>query len=244
MKISILIPTLVFLLCITSNVFSQTAITELQKLETQLKELDKDSNLVDVKVKGKENSGKINIVVEREVPGTTVNTTIISNTKKKKVTLPTIDLSKLEISDEYINNKMKEVLSSKAQCGELPGVNLTQVGVSQDYEVIDDYIYNSGTYTLTVLKGFRYDRASIPRVFWAIIDKDSLGNVAPLLHDVIYRHGGVLPRNQISPYKKFSRKETDDLFLLLMEKCGVTKVRRELAYQAVRRFAGLAWRNP
>lgn len=152
MKISILIPTLVFLLCITSNVFSQTAITELQKLETQLKELDKDSNLVDVKVKGKENSGKINIVVEREVPGTTVNTTIISNTKKKKVTLPTIDLSKLEISDEYINNKMKEVLSSKAQCGNLPGVNLTQVGVSQDYEVIDDYIYNSGTYTLTVLK--------------------------------------------------------------------------------------------
>jgi hypothetical protein len=101
----------------------------------------------------------------------------------------------------------------------------------------------SDTYKITVLKGFTYDRASIPRIFWVIIDKDSLGNVAPLLHDLLYRNGGLLPTNQVTPYRKFSRKETDDLFLEVATKCGVSKWRRDLVYQVVRNFGGSSWKE-
>ena len=66
-----------------------------------------------------------------------------------------------------------------------------------------------------------YDRASIPRIFWLIIDKDSLSNVAPLFHDLLYRYGGRLPPNLVSPYREFSREDTDKLFYDLMVKCGV-----------------------
>ena len=115
--------------------------------------------------------------------------------------------------------------------------------IAGNYEVVEDYTYKSGTYSITVPKGFIYDRASIPRVFWVLIDKDSLSNVAPLFHDYLYRNGGELPANQVSPYRKFSREETDELFLELMTKCGVNKWRREAAYQAVRRGAMLAWKG-
>ena len=116
-----------------------------------------------------------------------------------------------------------------------------QVGATVDYDVVDDYVYDGGTYKITAWKGFRYDRASIPRIFWVIIDKDSLSNVAPLFHDLLYRHGGELPQERVTPYRTFSRLETDNLFRELMGKCGVGAVRRELAYRAVRNFSGFAW---
>lgn len=236
---------------------------ELLKLEAQLKQLDQEAGSVKVKVTGdKESSGNVKITVEREVAKTTTTTTTTDGgnantsggrrrgrrsgtekTVKEKETVLDIDLSKLNISDEYVNAKIAAVLTSQARCGSLPGVKLSQVGVSVDYEVVEDYIYDPGAYKITVFKGFVYDRASIPRFCWAIIDKDSLGNVAPLLHDLLYRHGGVLPANQISPFRKFSRKDTDNLFLELMTKCGVGPVTRRLAYEAVRTFAGFAWKG-
>jgi hypothetical protein len=250
MKFSASVLTLIlFLLFNVNDSNAQVKSSELEKLEAQLKQIDKESDSVEVEVNGdKETSGTINITVERKLPVTTIadTPTIIgaSKTKKKKVTLPTIDLSKINVSDEYINEKINAMLSTTApRCGELPGVKLSQVGVSGDYVVLEDYTYNSRTYSITVFNGFLYDRASIPRIFWVIIDKDSLGNVAPLIHDLIYRNGGVLPANQISPFRKFSRKDTDKLFLELMEKCGVSKGRRIAAYQAVRRFGKSSWRK-
>jgi hypothetical protein len=248
MKFSASILTLVlFLLFNVNDSNAQVQNTELEKLEAQLKQIDKESDSVEVKVKGdKENSSTINFTVEREVPvGNKSNTTTITEatkTKKKDVTLPTIDLSKINVSDEYIDEKIKAIFS-KPMCGEIPGVRLSQINVSRDYMVTEDYIYNSGTYRITVFKNFIYDRASIPRVLWVFIDKDSLGNVAPLIHDLLYRNGGVLPTNQISPYRKFSKEDADRLFLELMAKCGVSKGRRLAAYQAVKKFGKSSWKG-
>ena len=233
---------------------TQVKNAELLKLEAQFKQIDEESNPVKVKVTGdKEPSGKVNISVEREVPAeATLKDSANANTskaiwKKKTVrtkeTLLDIDLSRIQVPDEYINEKITGVFSTQTRCGTLPGVVVSQIDVGANYVVTEDYIYNSGAYSITVLKGFPYDRASIPRIFWVIIDKDSLGNVAPLLHDLLYRHAGVLPQNQVSPYRKFSRKETDDLFLEVATKCGVKKWRRELAYQAVRNFGGSSWKE-
>jgi Protein of unknown function (DUF1353) len=248
MKFSTLVSVLVlFLLFNVNDSNAQVMNSELEKLEAQLKQIDKASDSVQVKVEGDtETSGKINFIIEREVPvkNKNKNKTITGTvkTKKKKEKLPEIDLNKIDLSDEYINERIDAALS-KPMCGSIPGVVLSHIGVSRNYVVMEDYLYNSGTYGITVFKNFTYDRASIPRILWAIIDKDSLGNVAPLIHDLLYRNGGILPANQISPYRKFKREEADDLFLEIMTKCGVSKGRRIAAHQAVKKFGESSWKD-
>jgi Protein of unknown function (DUF1353) len=222
---------------------TQVKNADLLRLEAKFKQIDEESDSVKVKVTGdKESAGNVNISVEREMATATGGKTQ-QKLGKTKETLLDIDLSKINVPDEYIDEKMKAAFSTQTRCGTLPGVVVSQIDVSADYVVQEDYTYDSGAYRITVLKGFTYDRASIPRIFWVIIDKDSLGNVAPLLHDLLYRNGGVLPTNQVSPYRQFSRKETDDLFLEVAAKCGVNKWRREVVYQVVRNFGGSSWKE-
>jgi Protein of unknown function (DUF1353) len=231
----------------------------LLRLEAQLKQLEQQSSSIKVKVNAdNESSGNIVITGEREIPDPTkmiTHTSGDANTstekdkkgKEKTVTEETvlnIDLSTLNIPDEYIDQQIKAVFSeTRTTCGTIPAVDVRQVGVSVNYEVVNDYVYDSGAYRITAFKGFIYDRSSIPRFFWVIVDKDSLGNVAPLFHDLLYRNGGVLPQHLISPHRRFSRREADDLFLEVMTKCGVGRLRRELAYQAVRQFGWIAWKE-
>ncbi len=233
----------------TSSFQEQTtnATPEIQKLEAQLKQVDEESGPVDIHLSGNTDApGYLRITVKRTVaPASTAtveDSSKGSTSKTVNVDLLSVDVSKLEIPDKYIDDKI-QAMSKQSMCGSLPGVKLIQLGASRNYQVIDDYLYDAGTYKMTVGKGFVYDRASMPRIFWVLIDKDSLGNVAPLIHDLLYRSGGALPKNQVSPYRKFSRKDADDLLLEIMTKCGVTKGRREAAYQAVRTFAGSSWKG-
>lgn len=152
-----------------------------------------------------------------------------------------IDLAVLNLPDDVITQIVIAVLSNQSKAGELEGVEVKQIGATAKYEVVKDYTYQANNYKITAPKGFVYDRATIPRVFWAIIDKDSLSNVAPLFHDLLYSKGGKLPENQVVPYRTFTREEADNLLLELMTKCGVTYLRRNLAYRAVRGFAGSHW---
>lgn len=222
---------------------------DLLKLEEQFKQIDKQSRSVKVQVTGEEeSSAKVSVsAIESEPPPVGGSGDGGSEAKaqpggEQEETLLNLDLSKINVPDEYIEAKMAKAFTAP-MCGTIAGVKVSQIGAGADYVVVEDYTYDGGAYQLTVLSGFTYDRASIPRVFWVLIDKDSLGNVAPLVHDLLYRSGGVLPQTQVSPYRKFSRKETDDLFLEVMTKCGVAEWRRAAAYQAVRRFAGRAWKG-
>ena len=216
-------------------------LADLQKLEQQLKELDKQFGSIDVDASGdEEKSTKFDVVVQKtaiSAPPTLGGKSKIVTTKKNFE----IDLTNIEVPDEYINQKIASAFLSDSQNGTCPGVKLMQVGATQDYDVVEDYTYDDGPFKITAWKGFRFDRASIPRIFWVIIDKDSLSNVAPLFHDLLYRHGGKLPPERVVPFRTFTRDQTDDLFRTLMTKCGVNPIRRELAYQAVRKFAVGSW---
>lgn len=220
-------------------------IENLRKLEAKLKELDQlgDEAKVQVKVEGdKASSLTVNITAVQVLPVAEAAGTSKAN-RSTRTRLLSLKLTDADIPDEYVDQKIKEFFNTPSRCGSLPAVVISQIGVSADYKVEKDYFYQVPTYTIAVFKDFVYDRASIPRVFWVIIDKDSLGNVAPLLHDLLYRHGGTLPANQISPYRKFSREDTDRLFLEIMTKCGVGYFRREAAYLAVRAASGFAWKG-
>ena len=83
-----------------------------------------------------------------------------------------VDLKDVDISDDYIKAKLQASIANKF--ADLPGVKVMQIGATADYEVVEDYTYDTSEYSITALKGFRYDRASIPRNFWVIISKDDL----------------------------------------------------------------------
>lgn len=212
-------------------------IQKLRELEAQLEFIPPSAK---VETKGNEESPTITIEWEETLVETASTKAKESQTQTKRLN---INLNELDVPDEYIDEKIQAAFQ-KGKCGKLEGVVLSQVGVSRDYEVVKDYKYDADGHIITVFKGFVYDRASIPRGLWIFLDKDSLGNVAPLIHDLLYRHGGVLPQNQISPYRKFSRKDADKIFRDVLGKCGVPSWQREAAYLAVRSPAGLrAWKG-
>ncbi|HEY0323480.1 MAG TPA: DUF1353 domain-containing protein [Pyrinomonadaceae bacterium] len=230
---------------------------DIKELEAQFKRIDKrsESALVEVDLAGSPaTSAKLNISVNesksfsaggsKNIPGSAGLAEEESGLNQSE-TLLNVNLDNVAVPDDYIQAKIHTAFSKQNTLGELPGVKVSQIGASADYEVVEDYTYLSkaGGYSITALKGFIYDRASIPRIFWLIIDKDDLSNVPPLFHDLLYRHGGVLPANQVLPTRTFLRKDVDDLFLELMRKSGVKSWRCQLAYQAVRNFSGFAWKT-
>lgn len=179
-----------------------------------------------------------------------------------------IDISGAEISEEHIYQRMTLKIDSSL-AGRLPEVKLIGIGATGIYEVVEDYCYPidycsigrevpperpdhhddlrsrdrqaSHLCTITVKAGFQFDRASIPRIFWILVSKDDLSNVAPLFHDLLYRFEGVLHPDWVKPYTTFSRLEADNLFFHLMAQSGVTSWRLHVAYQAVCHFSAFAW---
>ena len=168
-----------------------------------------------------------------------------------------IDLGDAEISDEFVESRMT-LRFDPSRAGLLPDVKLRGFGSTGVYEVVEDYAYevdhaSIGRHprlgaetarhlcTITVRKGFQFDRATIPRLFWVLISKDDLSNVAPLFHDLLYRFGGALPKQWVTPYTTFTRKEADSLFFHMMEGSGVTLWRLHVAYQIVCYFSSFAW---
>lgn len=212
---------------------------ELKKLDDQIRQLEALEDRVDIEL---EQTGpqKMRILVnvtytekDKSASKSVLNgSTVVSS----REALPEIDLSGLEGVANLAGPK-----SIVVKCGNIDAVRLVQIGVSQNYCVTRDYVYSDGGVKITVPMGFVYDRASIPPILRGIIDKDSLGNVAPLIHDYLYRKGGVLPNAHVDPFRTFNRDESDSLFLRAMTDCGVGKVRRKLAHWAVKTFGAASW---
>lgn len=101
-----------------------------------------------------------------------------------------------------------------------------------------------GTF-ICIWAGFEFDLASIPRLLWALLASHELGIVGPLVHDALYRYGGVIPIGVgvVDPDREYTRLEADNLFLEHMAEDGVSRWRRWAAYSAVRTFGGRPWRD-
>lgn len=103
----------------------------------------------------------------------------------------------------------------------------------QSYLLLEDITANSLGYQIKLLKGFDFDAASIPQVFWSIIGSPFTGNYTTpaAIHDGLYA-GEIL-----------DRKVCDDMFLDLMKQYKVSYVRRYSMYWAVRLGGGKVWRG-
>lgn len=233
---------------------------DIRELEAQFEQIDEQSEdgTVNVSLEGDtESSGNLKVsVTSRERRFDPAEASEVSDsTSLQTETLVDVDLREVDVPNEYINGKIRAALATGTS--KLPSPILKQIEPTENWELWEDYSYPAAPgptteFTITALKGFVFDRASVPAIVW-VITKDSLGIVGPLFHDLLYRNGGVLPQSESQPYEKygtvtpartFSRKDTDELFRVLALKSGVKKWRAEAAYKAVRTFGGLsAWKG-
>ena len=236
----------------------------IEELEAQLARVDRLSEVDPVEA-SLEESGSLSISVrtQRVVPGGPglgwpyegmTGAVAPENSRPqfqtRRETVLELDVNEVEVPDAYVAEKLRAAMSNRGWDG-LPGVKVSQIGASDDYEVVEDYTYacerfnernEKITYSITAPSGFVFDRASVPRIFWVLISKDDLSNVPPLFHDLLYRNGGVLPKTQVTPYRTFQREEADELFYELMQKSGVKPWRSRLAYLAVSKSAVEDWK--
>jgi hypothetical protein len=103
-------------------------------------------------------------------------------------------------------------------------------GGSRIFRLTNPFSYISSRGTITVPTGFETDGASIPRVFWSILDPFGPYFKAAVIHDWLYS-----PHN-----RRFTRAQADDIFKEAMFNNGLDWLRREAIYRAVQ-LAG--WRS-
>ena len=111
-------------------------------------------------------------------------------------------------------------------------LSVKKVG-EQTYILLEDITVNSLDYQIKLLKGFDFDAASIPQIFWSIIGSPFTGNYTTpaAIHDGLYA-GEIL-----------DRKVCDDIFLDLMKQYKVSYLRRYAMYWAVRLGGGKVWKE-
>ena len=90
--------------------------------------------------------------------------------------------------------------------------------------------YEGSNNVIIVPKGFITDGASIPRIFWTIVGHPfSEFAQAAVLHDFLYDR------------RIYTRKRSDEIFYEAMGVLKVSKWKRMVMYQAVRRFGWMPW---
>lgn len=107
---------------------------------------------------------------------------------------------------------------------------------------------------IIVKAGFRWDGASVPKLFRGLgFATDGKHRAAALIHDFIYVNKGKLPagsmystydgfKDQIQ-YGTFSRFDADRLFFRMMGQAGVNKTRKKLMWFAVSKFGWIYWQD-
>lgn len=112
---------------------------------------------------------------------------------------------------------------------------ITYIVKDKQWELCDPFPFKGYGLDITIHAGYRFDLASIPRLFWREISPFELGIVPPLVHDYLYEKGGRIKQNN-GLSAKFSKLEADNIFLALMKREGVSWWKRSVAYRAVRWF--------
>lgn len=134
------------------------------------------------------------------------------------------------------------------------------------YRLRENYVYewmNDGRHNrLVIPKGFVYDGASIPRVFWFFgLRIDGLIRSAALCHDWLYSLSGDFQSRGnrgshfyyiqyqddqgawVEQSRPWTREQADLLFARVMREAGYAKWKRRAAFIAVRLFGWLAWQG-
>ena len=110
-------------------------------------------------------------------------------------------------------------------------VPLTPFADGEDSVLMADLRYQVGTtnFTIVVPLGFVTDFASTPRALWAVLPPFGTYQLAAVVHDFLYWDQGC------------SREQADALLRVAMFESKVEPAKRDVIWQAVRRFGQSAW---
>lgn len=98
---------------------------------------------------------------------------------------------------------------------------------------LTQYYTMLGMRKIIVLPGFKTDFASIPKLFWNIIPKDSKYiREASVVHDWLYSYTTI-----------YTRQEADAILREAMIELGASQLLANIVYWSVRLFGGSHWRQ-
>ena len=64
---------------------------------------------------------------------------------------------------------------------------------SRKWELMEDYVIDiGGLYKIFVPRGFIFDGASVPKLFWPVLSPTGILLVGGLVHDFAYRFAGII----------------------------------------------------
>jgi len=134
-------------------------------------------------------------------------------------------------------------------------IPVTKRGERRRYELMQDWkcdLLGRG-FTFIIPKGFIFDGASIPRIFWNMLSPSGYLFLAGLLHDFIYKYRFVYVYSAIESLDGgepriikdwFNQEEADHRFEALANKiCMGAHNFTKAAYLTLRGFGFVAWKN-
>ena len=238
-------------------------VSKLEKRFLDFDEIEEKGGTVEV-TEPKQEQGQLTIITSPAKSSSTISKSVTNEsfdgkTKSLSSSLD-IKLEEGDISNDYIEGKIERMLKwSESLNKQNRKKSLEKVGEStpetdypiigkkgggRDYTLAADYTYHTkADYSITARKGFETDLSSIPRILWVILPPDSLSLTAPIMHDLLYRNGGVLPKDQVNAYREITREESDLLFLEIMKSEGISSWRCKAGYLAVSKFGVFAWKG-
>jgi len=126
-------------------------------------------------------------------------------------------------------------------------------GERRRWEVMEDWTcdFLGRGFTYIIPAGFIFDGASIPRLFWNILNPTGYLFIAGLLHDFVYKYRFLYTYSTIESLdgmerrvirEFYSQKEADKKFEDLADKiCMGASFFTAVAYKSLRMFGSTAW---
>ncbi len=99
------------------------------------------------------------------------------------------------------------------------------------YEAVQDAKYTYKKREFIVPAGFQFDGASIPRIFWRVMDTPFHPRYMP----------AALPHDRLYETHEFDKAWADELFYKLLLAHGVPEMKARLMWRAVRLFGASHW---
>ena len=107
------------------------------------------------------------------------------------------------------------------------------VNGSRVFKLTSRFRYFSTIGEIDVRAGTKTDGASIPRIFWPILSPFGEYFEDAVIHDFLYQ----------GKYHRFTRLQSDQIFLEAMKYTGVTWYRRATIYRSVRVFGSVHFKG-
>lgn len=111
----------------------------------------------------------------------------------------------------------------------------------RNWKLEEDWCYTlKDNRTIVIKKGFVFDVASVPRLFWFLISPVGFLFIPGLLHDCGFRKGYLLLKDE-TDFIEMKKKEWDKLFLVESLRLNNFLILSMLAYLLLFCFSWYAW---